>query len=165
LQQDRDVLAAKVEELEAEVVQLRQQSRYKRGPGSGYIIVPPDLIPTRFPEFINAFDPFPHPLPPRWDGLKMPWQKFNRVNAPFRADDNTEGLGLTHVIRKATDEQAIGNSSLIFVPTTAALNLLAKALGHAEMVALDRLKWLHFETGEPWPTPGHSTAFILRGRE
>ena len=163
LQQDSDVLAAKVKELEAEVVELRQQSRYKRGPGGGYILLPPDLIPTRFPEFINAFDPFPHPLPKGWNGLKIPWKKFNVVNAPFRQDDNTQGLALSHIVRKAVDEQANGHTSLLFIPTTAAVNLLAGA--HAEMYPLGRLRWLHSETKEPWATPGHSTAFILRGRQ
>ena len=163
LQRDRDALAARVEELEAEVVQLRQQSRYRRGPGAGYILMPPDLIPTRFPEFVDAFDPFPHPLPDGWNGLDMPWKRLNKVNAPFRKDDNTHGHGLTAVVVKAIDEQAKGNTSLLFMPTTASLNLLAEA--EAEMVALGRVKWLHSRTGEPWATPGHTTAFILRGKK
>ena len=165
LRHERDALATKVTELEAEVVELRQQqpSRYKHGPGGGYILLPPDLIPIRFPEFINAFDPFPHPLPEGWNGLEIPWQKFNVVNAPFRSDDNTLGLGLNAVVPKTVDEQALGNTSLVFIPSTEALNLLAA--GHAEMIALGRLKWLHHETKEPWRSPGHTTAFILRGHE
>ena len=99
LQRDRDLLAAKVEELEAEVVRLRQQSRRKRGPGAGYILMPPDLIPTRFPEFVDAFDPFPHPLRDGWNGLTMPWGPTNKVNAPFRKDDNTQGQGLAAVVQ------------------------------------------------------------------
>ena len=154
LQRDRDALAARVEELEAEVVQLRQQSRYRRGPGAGYILMPPDLIPTRFPEFVDAFDPFPHPLPDGWNGLDMPWKRLNKVNAPFRKDDNTHGHGFTAVVVKAIDEQAKGNTSLLFMPTTAALNLLAEA--DAEMVALGRVKWLHSRTGEPW---GHARTY------
>jgi hypothetical protein len=163
LQLDRDTLAARVEELEAEVVKLRQQSRYRRGPGAGYILMPPDLIATRFPEFVGAFDPFPHPLPDGWDGLKMPWKKFNVVNAPFRKDDNAQGQGLSAVVAKAVDETGNGNTSLVFMPTNASVNQLAEA--NAEMVALGRLKWLHFKTGEPWPQPGHTTAFILREKK
>ena len=66
------------------------------------------------------------------------------------------------MVVKAIDEQAKGNTSLLFMPTTASLNLLAEA--EAEMVALGRVKWLHSRTGEPWATPGHTTAFILAGR-
>jgi hypothetical protein len=122
-----------------------------------------DLIATRFPEFVGAFDPFPHPLPDGWDGLKMPWKKFNVVNAPFRKDDNAQGQGLSAVVAKAVDETGNGNTSLVFMPTNASVNQLAEA--NAEMVALGRLKWLHFKTGEPWPQPGHTTAFILRGKK
>ena len=166
LRQDRDKLAAKVKELEAEVADLRQQqpSRSKHGPGGGYILIPPDLIPSRrFPEFVDAFDPFPHPLPTGWDGLTMPWQRMNVINAPFRRDDNTQRLGLTYVVRKAIAEQAKGNTSLMFIPSTAVVNLLAEALAHKDMVPLGRLRWLHYETREPWPMPGETTAFILRG--
>jgi hypothetical protein len=161
LRAERNALATKVTELNAELAELRQQqpSRYKQGPGNGYIILPPDLIPTRFPKFVGAFDPFPHPLPPGWNGLTMPWQRYNVVNAPFRRDDNSEGLSLSHVVRKAIYEQSLGNESLLFIPTHTPLNLLAEA--HAEMHALGRLKWLHHETGEPWPVPGVTTAFIL----
>ena len=165
LRQDRDKLAAKVKELEAVVADLRQQqpSRSKHGPGGGYILLPPDVIPRYFPEFIGAFDPFPHPLPKGWDGLTMPWQRMNMINAPFRRDENTQGLGLYHVVLKAIEEQAKGNTSLLFIPTSAPVNLIAEALARAEMVSLRRLPWLHSETGEPWPNPSHTTAFILRG--
>jgi len=69
----------------------------------------------------------------------------------------------TAVVAKAVDEQAKGNTSLLLIPTTAPLNLSAEA--NAEMVSLGRLKWLHSKTGEPWPHPGHTTAFIPRGKE
>jgi hypothetical protein len=49
------------------------------------------------------------------------------------------------------------------MPTTHALNMLVEA--NAETVALGRVKWRHFQTGEPWPTPGYSIAFILRGKK
>jgi hypothetical protein len=145
------------------VVRLLAQARSKRGPGGGYIIMPPDVIRTHFPEFVGAFDPFPHPLPKGWDGIKMPWQPMNVVNAPFRRDDNTQALGLMAVARKAISETWNGNSSLLFLPTMGAVNLLAEA--GAEMVALGRLKWLHYQTGEPWSHPGRTTAFILRGKK
>ncbi len=93
----------------------------------------------------------------------MPWKRLNVINAPFRKDDNTQGQGLTAVVVKAIEEQAKGNTSLVFIPTNAAVNLLAEA--NAEMVALGRVAWLHSETGEPWPHPGHTTAFILRGKK
>ena len=71
-------------------------------------------------------------------------EAYDIVNAPFRADDNTAGYTLVQVVQKCIDEQALGNSSAILIPSTLAINLLAKA--KAEMVAIWRLKWLHHQT-------------------
>ena len=147
------------------VAALRQQlseqpSRYKHGPGGGYIVTPPDLIPTRLAEFKFDFDPCPHPLPKGFNGLARSWGHCNFVNPPFRADDNTEGQPLSSWVKKAIEEQKKGRTSVLVLPTTDVVNLLAEA--GAEMRALGRVPWLHRETGEPWKSPGAVTAFILR---
>jgi hypothetical protein len=160
---------AKREELEAELAAERekaaalreQRSRRNQGSGSGYILTPPDLIPTKFRDFPFDFDPCPHPLPPGWDGLRVPWGRCNLVNMPWRKRDDVGNRGPTAYIRRGIEERRNGNTSVFFIPTNSCVHLLAEA--GAEMRPLGRVPWLHRETSKPWPNPDYTTAFILHG--
>jgi hypothetical protein len=85
--------------------------------------------------------------------------RCNFVNPPFRADDNSEGQPLSAWVKKTIEEQKKGCTSVLVLPTTDVVNLLAAG---AVMRALGRVPWFHRETGEPWKSPGAVTAFILR---
>jgi hypothetical protein len=112
-------------------------------------------------EFHFDFDPCPYPRP-NFDGLTIEWGQSNFVNPPFHQDD--DGSGLTAWVRKAIQEWKQGKTVVLLLPTQSYVNLLIEAglLVGAEIRSLGRPRWLHTETGEPWPSPGPISLFILR---
>jgi hypothetical protein len=73
------------------------------------IITPPELLAELDAEFHFDFDPCPHPRPPGFDGLKVPWGKSNYVNPLFWG-------GITAWVRKALAEAAHGNLTVLNLP-------------------------------------------------
>lgn len=125
-----------------------------------YWKTPVELYKALNDEFTFDFDPCPHPRPEGYDSLKLPWGKMNYCNPPFRkTDGNTHGP--TSFVRKAIQEQAKGNSTVLLLPVQSYVNLLLEA--GAELRSAGRTRFLEVETNEPLPGPSPTFLAILRG--
>jgi hypothetical protein len=128
-----------------------------------YWLVPPDVYDPLNAEFGFNFDPCPYPRPENFNGVNLPWGSVNWVNPPFRKADAAFGAGPTAFIRKAIEEQKLGNTSVIIINTMSFINLLLEA--GAEARSMGRVRWLDCRTGEPWGHPSNTTVFVLRGHD
>jgi hypothetical protein len=128
-----------------------------------YWLTPADVYEKLNTEFNFDYDPCPYPRPDGFNGVVVPWGQSNYVNPPFRKSDGAYGAGPTAFCRKAIEEQNLGKSSVIVIPTMGYINLLLEA--GAECRSMGRLPWLEVTDRNPWPSPTNITAFILRGLE
>lgn len=129
--------------------------------GGRYWLMPPSDYDKLACEFPFDFDPCPFPA--TFDGLACDWGEWNFVNPPFRRADGITGQGPTAFVRKAIEQQGLGKSSVLVIPTQSYVNLLLEA--GAEARSMGRIRWLEVDTKEPMPGPSPITAFILRGKE
>lgn len=78
---------------------------------------------------LNVFQTFFDPCPPNptFDGLNIPWKKFNYVNPPFNKK--------VPWINKALEEQALGNTTVMLLPhDTRAILYADKILPNCEVL-------------------------------
>lgn len=128
---------------------------------SRYWLTPPDIYKRLDDEFHFDFDPCPCPRPEGYDSLSIPWGKMNYCNPPYRkTEGNTNGS--TDFVRKAIEEQAKGNSTVLLLPTMHLVNLLLEA--GAELRPAGRTKFLEVDTLKPWPSPFPTMIAILKGK-
>lgn len=126
-----------------------------------YWLTPPEVYAALNAEFNFDFDPCPCPRPDEYNGLVLPWGHSNYVNPPFRKKDSPHG-GPTAFVRKAIEEQARGNTSVLMIPVQSYVNLLIEA--GAELRSAGRVKWLEANTREPMRGPSPILCAILRGK-
>ena len=101
----------------------------------------------------DYFDPCPLDDNPKFDGLTIPWKKYNYVNCPY---SNKKPW-----ILKAIEEQKKGKTSVLILPVNSFINMLLEA--NAEMRPMGRVRWTHAITGEAMPCPSTNALFILKG--
>jgi len=126
-----------------------------------YWLTPPELFATLNAEFRFDFDPCPHPVPPKFDGLMCEWGKSNYVNPPFGSIlHEGKKKGMTAWVRKAIAEHAKGKRVVILFPVDKWLLLLLAA--GATVRNLGDVKWLAVEDGKPGRGTGrHIACFVL----
>jgi hypothetical protein len=130
--------------------------------GKHYWITPPALLAElseRWGPF--DFDPCPHPLPPDFDGLTMPWGRSNYVNPPFGSIIHQgRKKGPTAWVRKALAEHAEGKRVVLVYPLDKWILMLLEA--GAQVVNLRDVRWHATEDGSTGKGTGrHIAAFIL----
>ena len=125
-----------------------------------YWITPPEIYQALDREFHFDFDPCPNPRPEGYNSLVQPWGEMNYCNPPFRKTDGNSH-GPTAFVRKAIDEQANGNSTVLLLPAQSYINLLLEA--GAELRSAGRTRFLDTETGEPLGSPSPTILAILHG--
>lgn len=133
--------------------------------GKHYWLTPPDLYAELHAEFAFDFDPCPHPLPPKFDGLTCEWGRSNYVNPPFGAiPHDGKRKGMTAWVRKALAEHAKGKRVVMVYPIDKWVLMLLKAIldEHAQVRNLGDVKWLSIEDGSAHKGTGrHIACFIL----
>lgn len=132
--------------------------------GKHYWVSPPELLEPIKAEFgQDLFDPCPFPLPEGFNGLTRAWKKVNWLNMPFGSiiiDGKKKGP--TPWIRKAIEEQARGNTTLIPWPMDGWFHMLLAA--GVEIRSLGEVKWLATEDGTPQKGSSRKIVlFVLRG--
>ncbi|HYI40015.1 MAG TPA: hypothetical protein VE053_06825 [Allosphingosinicella sp.] len=139
--------------------------------GKHYWLTPPDVYGPLDARFSFDFDPCPFPKPEGFDGLTAPWGKSNYVNPPFGSilhqgpgDKKPRKKGPTAWARKAIEEQAKGNRTVLVYPVDKWLLMLLAA--GAKVENLGDVKWLATEDGSEGKGTGrHIACFILEPRE
>jgi DNA N-6-adenine-methyltransferase (Dam) len=155
---------ARIGELERELARLKEQ---RDGAGElkqdskQFWRTPPPLYELLDRMFHFDFDACPYPRPEGYNSLEVPWKQVNYINSPFSARRNPEKHGPTDFVRKAIEENRLGKTSFIVVPTMNYVNMLLEA--GAEPIALGHVPWLNAQTGEPHPSPPSITGFALWG--
>lgn len=127
-----------------------------------YWLTPPDIYQELNKEFDFDFDPCPYPRPEDYNSLIIPWGRSNYVNPPFRKKDGVDGLGPTAFVRKAIEENKLGKTVVLTIPTQSYVNLLLEA--GAEARSLGRVKWISGKDGSICKSPSPITCFILKGK-
>lgn len=114
-------------------------------------------------EFHFDFDPCPCPRPEGFDGLTIEWGRSNYVNPPFLTTiEGGRKTGMTSRVRRAIEEQAKGNTSVLVYPQHGWVHMLVKA--GAELRSLGKVKWLDIEdSGSSSAASSPIMAFVLRG--
>jgi hypothetical protein len=133
--------------------------------GKHYWLSRPELLEAIRAEFGDFYDPCPFPRPKNFNGLKVDWQKVNYVNPPFYGEVvDGEKVGMTAWTRKAIEEQAKGNTSILVYPLYGWFHSLVRS--GVEIRTLGEVKWLATEDRTPQPRSSHQIAmFVLRGNE
>ena len=128
-----------------------------------YWLTPPELYQELDDEFHFDFDPCPYPRPRNFDGLTCSWGKSNYVNPPFGSImHNGRKRGPTAWARKAIEEKATGNLSVLVYPIDKWILMLLEEIG-AEVRNLGDVKWLATEDRSPGKGTGrHIACFILK---
>jgi DNA N-6-adenine-methyltransferase (Dam) len=127
-----------------------------------YWLTPPELLEQLRAEFGDLWDACPYPRPVNYNSLEVPWGQVTYCNGPFSARRDPEGHGPTDFARKAIEENKLGKTIVIPLPTFNYVNMLLEA--RAEARPLGRVRWLEATTGQPHPAPPFITLFILRGK-
>ncbi len=161
----------------------RYSERY-RMPRSGersYIekvyMTPPPFFAALNSEFhfTPGFDPCPHPRPKGFDGLKVPWPECVYCNCPFRKQDSTDGHGIAAFARKAIEQNKLGTTVVLVLPTKGTITHLLDAgaefrsvrpyLEKSGFTSGSRIPWIDPETGQPATTsPSSNMLAILWGK-
>jgi len=128
-----------------------------------YWLTPRDVYAALDDEFNFDYDPCPCPRPKGFDGLAVPWGACSYVNPPFTTvAEAGRKVGMTAWVRKAIEEQAKGNTSVLVYPQHGWVHMLVKA--GAELRSLGKVDWVDIEderSSRPASSP--IMAFILRG--
>jgi hypothetical protein len=106
------------------------------------------------------FDATPHPRPPGFNSLEVPWGRRTFCNGPYSARRNPEGYGPTAFARKAIQENRLGKTIVFLAPVFNYVNLLLEA--GAEAHSLGRVQF-EAATGRLLSAPMFITCFVLRG--
>jgi hypothetical protein len=125
-------------------------------------VTPPEFLAELNEEFnfTSGFDPCPYPRPEGFDGLKVPWPESTYCNPPFRKQN---GIGIAAFARKAIEENQLGNTVVLVLPTFGTINYLLEA--GAELRSARRINWIDPKTGQPATTsPSSNMLAILRGK-
>ena len=121
-----------------------------------YWLTPPVMMAKLQAEFGFDFDPCPNPRPDGFDGLAVPWGKYNWVNPPFTGDAKVTGkrkLGPVAWLRKGVAERERGNLSVIILPLYSVRAIsMADDFG-SEIRYAGKPVWLAIEDGTPNPVP------------
>jgi hypothetical protein len=130
-------------------------------PSTNDYLTPPEFhaeLDREF-NFTRGFDPCPYPRPKGFDGLKGPWPESTYCNSPFRKQD---GIGIAAFARKAIEENKLGKTVVLVLPTFGTINCLLEA--GAELRSARRINWIDPKTGKPATTsPSSNMLAILRG--
>ncbi len=128
------------------------------------------LIPDSVYKFIRdiyginkreLFDPCPYPKPEYFDGLFIPWGKYNYVNPPFGVvDNNGKKIGATAWWKKAREECIKGNVVFFVFPIHNWL-LEAMIFCGAKVHHLGNVKWLATEDRKPGKGCGAIALFVM----
>jgi hypothetical protein len=134
--------------------ETRRESESER-----YWLTPPNKYAPLNAEFQFDFDACPFPRPDNFDSLRIAWGRCSYVNPPFRPKDGDQGP--TAFARKAIEENKLGKTVVLMLPTQSYVNLLLEA--GAELRSAGRVKWLEADTRQPFSSPSPITCFVLRG--
>jgi DNA N-6-adenine-methyltransferase (Dam) len=119
---------------------------------------PPEIYKQLEAEFGPFdFDATPHPRPPGFNSLVVPWGRRTFCNGPYSARRNPEGYGPTDFARKAIDENRLGKTIVFLAPVFNYVSLLLEA--GAEARSLGRVQF-EAETGQV-SAPMFITCFVL----
>jgi hypothetical protein len=124
-------------------------------------VTPPEFLAELKEEFnlTSGFDPCPYPRPEGFDGLKVPWPESTYCNPPFRKQND---IGIAAFARKAIEENKLGKTVVLVLPTFGTINCLLEA--GAELRSARRIPWIDPKTGKPATTsPSSNMLAILRG--
>lgn len=111
--------------------------------------------------FDRFFDPCPHPRPDGFDGLTIPWQKYNYVNPPFGVvDEKGKKIGATAWFKKAKLEVEKG-TLVVFVFPVHNWSLEMMIFCDATVFHLGNVKWLATEDGKPGKGCGSIAMFVM----
>jgi hypothetical protein len=126
---------------------------------SRYWLTPPELYDKLNGEFKFDFDPCPCPRPENYNSLVVPWGDSNYVNPPFNKKDAPHG-GPSAFVRKAIEERAKGNTSVLILPVPWSIGLLMEA--GAEIRYGGKVRWLDVDTGKECPRRAPQIIAVLR---
>jgi hypothetical protein len=157
----KQALEAAQELLEDET--YTESERGEPGSGGRYWLTPRDVYASLDDEFNFDFDSCPYPRPEGFDGLAVPWGRCSYVNPPFvTVAEGGRKVGMTAWVKKALQEQAKGNTSVLVYPQHGWVHLLVEA--GAELRSLGKVNWI--DIGNETSARAASSpimAFILRG--
>jgi hypothetical protein len=125
-------------------------------------VTPPEFLAELNKEFdfTPGFDPCPYPRPEGFDGVKVSWPHSTYCNPPFRKQ---EGIGIAAFARKAIEENQLGKTVVLVLPTFGTINYLLEA--GAELRSARRINWIDPKTGQAATTsPSSNMLAILRGK-
>jgi len=159
-------LAKHALEAARELLECETDTEAERGePGSvgRYWLTPRDVYAALDDEFNFDFDPCPCPRRKEFDGLAVPWGRCSYVNPPFTTvAEGSRKVGMTAWVRKAIEEQAKGNTSVLVYPQHGWVHMLVKA--GAELRSLGKVNWIDIEDETSSRAASSPImAFILRG--
>jgi hypothetical protein len=120
-------------------------------------------LQKRYPGIVDVL---PYPRPEGYDALTAPWPKKAYANIPFGTTvDPITGnkVGLTAWARKAIEEQAKGNTTVIPFPMDFGFHLLVNA--GAKFRSVGRVAWLATEDGSSQPSGRLIVEIELPGKE
>ena len=123
-----------------------------------YWITPPELYKELDQEFHFDFDPCPYPFN-GIDGTEIEWGQSNYVNPPYVTKDSPFG-GKTAFIRKAIEEKAKGNTTVLLISVPSLINLLLEA--GAELRPFGRVRFLDVDEKDPMKSPSPTMIAILK---
>jgi hypothetical protein len=129
-------------------------------------LTPPEFLAELDREFnfTKGFDPCPYPRPDGFDGVTVEWPQSTYCNPPFRKKDAVDKRGIAAFARKAIEENKLGKTVVLVLPTKSTINFLLEE--GAELRSARRINWVDPKTGQPATTsPSSNMLAILRGKD